>query len=1035
MSKKILSFLSIILLMLFITSCTTMINSSNTTNSNASVEPTLQPTIPTTDSPSSVNSSITIETSTPTEVETTTNTNTTTPTVIPSTIVTQPTTVPTTVIPTEIPTTAVPSISVTTPTVEPTPESLEYMVYYGDTLLDKFSVNKGEIVNLTTPSLNGYTFKGFYLDKNLTILCETSFIALESLIIYTDFTKDPVYYTVKFISNNETYKEESILENETVDMPTNPTLDGYDFIGWYTDNTYTTQFDFTSKITCETTLYAKFTLKASETCKVTFIVNGSDYKAVTVTIGTTVSRPENPQVDGYEFVGWYTDTNYTTEFSFTSKITSAISIYAKLNKIENNESGINMISYSGNLENISLEFDVLSNLTSASNYSVYYMSSTSSSYTLIDSELVRLVDGIIRCDIVGLKQGTYSVKIVASDNTTKIINNINVQAYDRSGYAHFNYTSGVGAYTDEGTLKNNAIVVYVTEENKNTVTATLNGKTYTGLINILTNQSKSSVPLNIRIIGTIGAATWNELTNSAYSVATTTTIKGANGKYLALQNYTEDQIISGGFNTLNTKVTSKLNGLTNKVKYDSGKTEFDSYYNMADISNAKNVTVEGIGANAMIFQWGFTWKSCTGIEVRNLTFDDYTEDACSFEGSSSDVTKYGRYWIHNNTFNQGKNYWDVCSEQDKHYGDGAMDLKCLKGVTASYNQFYQCKKTGLVGGSDSVLTMDVTFHHNYYNQVGSRLPLGRQANMHIYNNYYYKCSTCQDIRANAFVLSEKNYFEGCSAAQKVTTNDKYKYTVIKSFEDYITGGGTTQATIVTKRDATLTGGCKPDGSTNYTNFDIDPSKFYYDSTNKVSDVSILTPVQDVPEFVKKSAGAMTSTFIPTYGDITFGDNTGDESGNTGGDSENTETEVTGSILINFNNISTGSHTSNIIGDNYTVYATSSKTVSITSASGALNVNGTSIDSYLGLGGSGSSSYRNISFTTTKSAKITVYYAAASNRYLGLYNSSGLIETSLATVDNNTILSHTYSTVDAGSYYIASTGSGINVYCILIEYTK
>ena len=91
-----------------------------------------------------------------------------------------------------------------------------------------------------------------------------------------------------------------------------------------------------------------------------------------------------------------------------------------------------------------------------------------------------------------------------------------------------------------------------------------------------------------------------------------------------------------------------------------GTDEFDSYFNMLDVSSANNVTIEGVGVDAEIFQWGFTWKKCNSIEVRNLTFTDYPEDACSFQGgSNSDVNTYGNYWIHNNVFNRGKNYWDV----------------------------------------------------------------------------------------------------------------------------------------------------------------------------------------------------------------------------------------------------------------------------------------------------------------------------------------------------------------------------------------
>ena len=146
--------------------------------------------------------------------------------------------------------------------------------------------------------------------------------------------------------------------------------------------------------------------------------------------------------------------------------------------------------------------------------------------------------------------------------------------------------------------------------------------------------------------------------------------------------------------------------------------------------------------------------------------------------------------------------------------------------------------------------MNVTIHHNYYKQVNSRLPLGRQANMHIYNNYYYKCNTAQDIRANAFVLSEGNYFEQTKYPHKVNG------ATVKSYNDYFDNCGSSAATIVNSRIKTLSGSCKPDGSTNYTNFDIDSSKFYYDEERQVSDVSLLTTALQAKADCLKYAGVV-----------------------------------------------------------------------------------------------------------------------------------------------------------------------------------
>lgn len=57
----------------------------------------------------------------------------------------------------------------------------------------------------------------------------------------------------------------------------------------------------------------------------------------------------------------------------------------------------------------------------------------------------------------------------------------------------------------------------------------------------------------------------------------------------------------------------------------------------------------------------------------------------------------------------------------------------------------------------------MTFHHNYYENCASRLPLGRQANMHMYNNYYYKSTgTNMSIRANGYAFVENCYVEACN---------------------------------------------------------------------------------------------------------------------------------------------------------------------------------------------------------------------------------------------------------------------------------
>ena len=402
---------------------------------------------------------------------------------------------------------------------------------------------------------------------------------------------------------------------------------------------------------------------------------------------------------------------------------------------------------------------------------VEYKLSSATRYTAIDKQLIRqITDTVARADAPGLKGGEkYDFKITSSDGKTAYAKEVVISSHDRTGYAHHNYTNGVGAYNDDGTLKAGAKVIYVTEANKNDVDGKGNS-----IAEYLTNAQNNTSPIVIRIIGTVGSATWNKLEYNAPGHEgddiTEDKVIGINGKKLPTDSkmLTQSELIKGGYNTLN-EYPEKLggarcvaiDGLVSRASYSSG--EYDSLWNDCQIKNVSNITIEGIGEDAEIFQWGFTFKSCNSVEVRNLRFYDYTEDACSIEGSENSTTLAGfrhkNFWIHRNTFDIGMNYWDVCAEQDKHDGDGATDFKYLAYVTISYNRYNGTHKTGLVGGGDSAHQACFTFHHNYYNGCDQRMPLGRQANMHMYNNYYSGSGLYSiSLRAGAYAFIENCVF-------------------------------------------------------------------------------------------------------------------------------------------------------------------------------------------------------------------------------------------------------------------------------------
>ncbi len=203
--------------------------------------------------------------------------------------------------------------------------------------------------------------------------------------------------------------------------------------------------------------------------------------------GYTVVEPL-VEKDGYYLTGWKSS-GATANYDFSTPVTSNMVLTAQWAELP---TGINTLK--GNFESIAVEFSGNAQTSTVS----YRMQGGSDSWHQIDSELIRSVGGSVRADILGLKAGVYDVKV----NSTEITGGVPVKAYDRSGYAHFNYTDGIGAYNDDGTLKENALVIYVTDENKDTVMRDLDNATvqaqmfdipyYTGVTGATTNWNKQA---------------------------------------------------------------------------------------------------------------------------------------------------------------------------------------------------------------------------------------------------------------------------------------------------------------------------------------------------------------------------------------------------------------------------------------------------------------------------------------------------------------------------------------------------------------
>jgi pectate lyase len=76
------------------------------------------------------------------------------------------------------------------------------------------------------------------------------------------------------------------------------------------------------------------------------------------------------------------------------------------------------------------------------------------------------------------------------------------------------------------------------------------------------------------------------------------------------------------------------------------------------------------------------------------------------------------------------------------YEDGQIDIiRASDFVTVSWNYFHDHWKSSLVGNDATFRDLDfghlhVTYHHNYWRNMGTRGPAGRFGHQHVYNNLY-----------------------------------------------------------------------------------------------------------------------------------------------------------------------------------------------------------------------------------------------------------------------------------------------------------
>lgn len=110
---------------------------------------------------------------------------------------------------------------------------------------------------LIIPTVEGFTFDGWYADENRTIEFDFTKPIKSNTTVYAKWTAND--YEVSFITeHSDAPASQNVKYNGTAKDPGKLSAEGYTFIGWYTDATYSTKFDFNTPITGDTKVYAKW---------------------------------------------------------------------------------------------------------------------------------------------------------------------------------------------------------------------------------------------------------------------------------------------------------------------------------------------------------------------------------------------------------------------------------------------------------------------------------------------------------------------------------------------------------------------------------------------------------------------------------------------------------------------------------------------------------------------------------------------------------------------------------------------------------
>ena len=184
-------------------------------------------------------------------------------------------------------------------------------------------------VRPTDPSQTGWRFDGWYTDKDCTAAYDFDSVVTDNITLYAKWVKT-VTVTYHVGSYGTAPASQTVDAGKKFTRPADPVDSRAIFQGWYTDENYTTAYDFGSAVETDLNLYAKW----KDGYRVVFqTAHGAAPAEQKVALNGKATKPADPTATGYIFKGWYTSQLYTAEFDFNTPIAADTTLYAKWDEI------------------------------------------------------------------------------------------------------------------------------------------------------------------------------------------------------------------------------------------------------------------------------------------------------------------------------------------------------------------------------------------------------------------------------------------------------------------------------------------------------------------------------------------------------------------------------------------------------------------------------------------------------------------------------------------------------------------------------